>query len=133
MTSKIFKTNNGLKIVFCLTIFQFLISFNLILCEGCKDKKDLTYTSCYNDVITFNHNKWRAGHACTNLKGDVIVEFSLDEVETSKRLFYGLKENGRYYFDGEPVFKEFDYTVCCDCAADYNKKVDLNQGIYWFL
>ena len=48
-------------------------------------------------------------------KGEVIVEFSLDIGESSSRLFYGLKKNGRYYFEGEPVFKEIDYTQCVDC------------------
>jgi hypothetical protein len=101
---------------------QLLLTFDLILCEGCKGIKDLTDTSCFNDVITFNHEKWRAGHACTNSKGEVLVEFSLDVEYTSKRLFYGLKKNGRYFFDGEPVFKEIEYTQCQDCEADNQLK-----------
>ena len=31
-----------------------------------------------------------------------------------KRLFYGLKKNGRYYFPGEPVYKEINLTNCVD-------------------
>ena len=53
----------------------------------CKGIQLLTDTSCFNDVITFNHDKWRAGHASTNLKGDMIIEFSLNPSEGKKRLF----------------------------------------------
>ena len=69
---------------------------------------------CYNDVIKFDHDTWRAGHACTNNNGDMIVEFSLNPKYSSKRLFYGLKKNGRYYFPGEPVYKQIDNITCQD-------------------
>ena len=111
MAQKIFQTNKLSK----FSLFLLLILIDIIFCDGCQGKKDLTDTSCFNDVITFDHNKWRAGNACTNSKGEVIVEFSLDRGESSTRLFYGLKKNGRYYFEGEPVFKEIDYTQCADC------------------
>ena len=36
------------------------------------------------------------------------LNFLLDVV--SKRLFYGIKKNGRYFFPGEPVYREIDIT-----------------------
>ena len=66
----------------------------------------LTNKNCYNDVITFNDDKWRSGHAVTNKYGDLIVEFSLNPGESFKRLFYGLNKYGRYYFPGEKALKQ---------------------------
>ena len=91
---------------------------DIIFCEGCHNIINLLDKSCFNDVITFNHSYWRAGHACTNKKGEVIVEFSTDPGESKKRLFYGLNKRGRYYFPGEPVFKEIDDMQCQDCEND---------------
>ena len=92
----------------------FLLSINSIVCNDCKNEKSLLETKCYNDVIKFDHDTWRAGHACTNNNGDMIVEFSLNPQYSSKRLFYGLKKNGRYYFPGEPVYKQIDNITCQD-------------------
>ena len=42
-----------------------------------------------------------------NKNGDFILEFSVDE-ESGKRLFYGLKKNGRYFFPNENPTKEVE-------------------------
>ena len=90
----------------------------------CKGIQLLTDTSCFNDVITFNHDKWRAGHASTNLKGDMIIEFSLNPSKGKKRLFYGLKKNGRYYFPNEPVYKEISEMQCQSCSSSYRGRFE---------
>jgi hypothetical protein len=112
-----------------LIIFAIFLTLNPILCGVCDNIYDLSNTNCYNDVIKFDHDKFRAGHACTNNNGDMIVEFSLNPGESKKRLFYGLKKNGRYYFPGEPVYKQIDDIVCQNCdddkfSADYHYKLD---------
>ena len=93
--------NNSIRLVLSILIFQSLLY--LIFCRECKNIQDLTNTDCFNDVIKFDHDTWRAGHASTNKKGDMIIEFSLNPGDSKKRLFYGLKKNGRYYFPNEPV------------------------------
>ena len=110
-----FLSYNHQKILLFILIFHILLQINLISCDGCKNVHNITIKSCYNDVITFNHSKWRSGHACTNNNGDLIIEFSLNPGESSGRLFYGLNKNGRYYFPNEPVFKQIDYMTCQDC------------------
>ena len=72
-------------------------------------------TKCYNDLITFNHDTWRAGHPITNNKGELFIEFSTNPKESKKRLFYALNTKGRYYFPGEPVFKLIDDIKCQNC------------------
>ena len=107
--NKIFKNN------FILFFLLFCSLNTQTFSQACKNIIDLSNKNCFNDVITFNHSKWRAGHACTNKHGSVLVEFSLNPENSCKRLFYGLNKKGRYYFPGEPVFKEINTTNCVDC------------------
>ena len=99
-----------------IIISLFLFSFETVTSDKCFNATNLKNKTCYNDVITFNHDNWRAGHACNSKNGDLIVEFSLNPGESSKRLFYGLNKKGRYYFPNEPVFKEIGSMVCQDCS-----------------
>ena len=87
-----------------------MLQIDLISCGNCKNIHNLLDTTCYNDLIIFNDSNWRAGHACTNKDNVTIVEFSLNDEESDKRLFYGLKENGRYYFT--EGLKKIDSMVC---------------------
>ena len=122
MDNQIIQTNKTKKARWLFYLIQFILSFKLIFCEDykwCQNIINLSDKTCFNDVITFDHDKWRAGHACTNKEGNVIVEFSLNPGESEKRLFYGLNKKGRYYFPGEPVFREIKEINCVDC--DDNK------------
>ena len=122
---KIFLPNDFQIIKLFIFIFPFLLSNNLICCDGCEKNSDLTdKTNCFNDVITFDHKHWRAGHAATNKKGEVIVEFSPNEETSTSRLYYGLKKNGRYYFPGEPVYKQVDEMLCQDCTDNYRGRYE---------
>lgn len=98
-----------------LIIFLLYLIPNPIFSGACDNIYDLSNTNCYNDVIKFDHDKFRAGHSCTNNQKNVIVEFSLNPGESNLRLLYGLKENGRYYFQGEPVYIEINTKNCVDC------------------
>ena len=109
-------SNNIIKMRLFIFTLQLLLSIHLITCDGCHNINDLTNITCYNDVITFNDDKWRSGHAVTNKYGDLIVEFSLNPGESCKRLFYGLNKNGRYYFPGEKACKLIDSMNCQDCS-----------------
>jgi len=99
---------------FRILIYFFLFAFPItaIYCQNCKDIHDLSNKICFNDIITFDHDNWRSGHASINNNGDMIIEFSLEQLESDSRLFYGLKKNGRYYFPGEPVFREIKEMNC---------------------
>ena len=101
MDNQIIQTNKTKKARWLFYLIQFILSFKLIFCEDykwCQNIINLSDKTCFNDVITFDHDKWRAGHACTNKEGNVIVEFSLNPGESEKRLFYGLNKKGRYLF-----------------------------------
>ena len=119
------KINNLQKRIVLIYIAIFLFSINLIYCRECKNVTNLLDQNCFNDVITFNHSYWRSGHACATEKGEVIVEFSTNPGISKKRLFYGLNKEGRYYFPGEPVYKEIDDIKCEDCSNnDYRGRFE---------
>lgn len=50
-----------------------------------------------SEIIIFNSKKFRSGHFAFNSDGDMVIEYSIDK----DRLFYGLKANGKYYFNDE--------------------------------
>ena len=107
-------------------LIPFLLCINKILCLNCYNITDLLDTNCYNHIITFNNDIWRAGRASTNKNGEMIIEFSLNKKESSSRLFYGLKKNGRYYFPEEPYFKEIKDIQCvgCDPNSKYKGRLE---------
>ena len=110
-----FISKNLTKLSLLIFIFQIFLLINSTFCGVCKNVHELSNKTCYNDVITFNHSQFRSGHACTNKQGNMIVEFSVNDGEKNLRLFYGLNKKGRYYFPGEPVYKEIRISNCLDC------------------
>ena len=94
---------------FILNLILFLIQMrNLISVveDSCYTVTSFTNTDCFNDKIEF-HNKFRAGHFVTLQDGSLIIEYSSDGTNY-ERFFYGLKKNGRYYFENETAFRHFD-------------------------
>ena len=112
-------TTNLRKIRLFIFLYEILLLFDLTFCGNCKNVSSLKQTSCFNDVIIFNDNNWRAGHAATNKKNVTIVEFSLDNGENQSRLFYGLNQNGRHYFPDK--YKKIDSMICQDCGSSNYK------------
>ena len=87
---------------FLFVLLFVIIPINSICTKGMK----INDTSCFNDLIIIK-NYHRAGSFATNKKGDMIIEYSNDhEGLLNKRLFYGIKKNGRYFFPNEEAYKE---------------------------
>ena len=52
---------------------------------------------CANkNILIFNSSHYISGHSAFTSNGDMIIEYTYE----NKRLFYGLKKNGKNYFDG---------------------------------
>ena len=84
------KIQKHLFILFTIFLLNIQISFQIT--HPCKDNYVLNNKTCYNDVIIFDHDRFRAGHASTNKNGDTIFEFSVDSNPGAKRLFMVLKQ-----------------------------------------
>ena len=91
-------------------IIFLLLNISEIYCEEieCKNNSVITNTNCFNELKFFNGKNYRSGHFAMNKKGDLIIEFS--EENTRRRLFYGLKSDGGYYFSNEEATYELDIT-----------------------
>ena len=80
-------------ISFILFLFIFIINFSNSSSE------------ILNNIIVFNSTHYRAGSLAFNSNGDMVIEYSYNNL----RLFYGLKKNGKGYFkknDKEITIKE---------------------------
>ena len=116
------------KIVFFLIIF--LIKLILIGSNTCKTNPKVSNTDCFTDIIKFDGKNYRAGHAVANENGELFIEYSLD-ADSTERLFYGLKKNGRNYFPDDSFVKTlsiYDYGgVKCRYESN-NALVKFNDG-----
>ena len=74
----------GLKNIFFFQIFKELIFIQIYL-SICSNK----------NILIFNSSHYISGHAAFTSNGDMIIDYSYE----NKRLFYGLKKNGKNYFD----------------------------------
>ena len=104
-----------------------LLKLLKINCEDieCKKNHSLFYTKCFNNLLLFNNRKYRSGHFASNKNGDLIIEFS-GENNDNYRLFYGLKYDGRYYFENEQPTYEFQING----AKNSEQSADTYYGRY---
>ena len=89
--------------------FIFLIKITSSETNTCnsENNKQLSNTDCFTDIIKFDQDNYRAGHAIVTKNKELLIEFSLD-YNSSNRLFYGLKNNGRNYFPDDSFVKIVD-------------------------
>ena len=97
--SNLFLINN--KLYFVLFIWLNII---FPINTGCPKGIGISNENCFNDLIIIK-KYYKSGNFATNKKGDMIIEYSEAKTE-NKRLFYGIKKNGRYFFPGEEAYKE---------------------------
>ena len=86
-----------------LTIFLCFL-FITTCSEACNSGMSIIDSQCFNEILYLDQeNKYyRAGHFAMNTKGDMIIEYSYLQY----RLFYGLKNNGKLFF--QEVTKEIE-------------------------
>ena len=111
------KRFNNIKYTFLLYLILNLIKSSE---NACPNGVYLSDTSCFDNIITIKKN-FRAGQFATNLKGDMIAEYSNNDGNNLyKRLFFGLKKNGRGYFPDENSIKEKDVKYT-DTSTGYGR------------
>jgi len=111
-------------------LLLFFVKFISISSNTCKSKAKVSNTDCFTDIIKFDQNNYRAGHAITTKNGELLIEYSLD-ADSSERLFYGLKNNGRNYFTNDSFIKIIDVGNDEDVFNRYesmNRLVKINDG-----
>ena len=85
-------TKDGCKLIYC--------SEEQFISGDCSKNNTIIKTQWLNNIISFNNYRMKYGNLAVNSNGDMIFECSNDEAN-GKRLFYGLKKNGNFYFKNE--------------------------------
>lgn len=75
--------NKKIILIFYLTLFKIPIIYSIF------------------HYREFTSKPYRAGHLAFNSQGDMIIEYSYER----DRLFFGLKQNGRYFFENNGTEK----------------------------
>ena len=105
------------------------ILFDFFYCNDCNSGINLSNSVCFNGIIYFDHKNYRAGHFAENKNRDLIVEYSGDP-QTESRLFFGLKRDGRGFFN-DGYIREKDLTnPCCRYESRnlfVSKKTDIDK------
>ena len=94
------------KLNFLLFIIQIILKINYIKC-ACANGNAITDTNCFNNLIIIPYY-YRGGQFVTYKDGTMIIEYANDNsegVNPEDRLFYGLKKNGRNYFQDDNAQK----------------------------
>ena len=107
---------------FILPFLLITYIINFVHSSTCSKDQLITDKTCFNDVLRFNNQKYRAGHFVTYKNKDVIAEFSGDSVDSDRlhRIFYGLKANGRFYFENDsPTYEIEDIGKIDDARGRY--------------
>ena len=82
------------------------LSLNIVITgQTCTNGDQITDTDCFNNIIILQ-NYYRAGQFATDKEGNMIIEYSNDHSGVKQyRLLYGLKKNGRNYFENDNAHK----------------------------
>ena len=119
------------KIFILILLAILLLNSNCQFCS--KTQNSIDNKQCFNNIKMFDiENKhYRAGHSSINKNGDLVIEYSY----LQHRLFFGLKNNGEYFFPNEikEIEIESDGSIDANTIRRYesiNSFVSLVDDIY---
>ena len=92
-----------IQIAIAMLLFLKITSYDI---SSCSNGQSLTDDSCFNNLIQFEN--YRAGQFGEDKNGNLFLLYSGTQ-DPKKRLFYGIKDNGRSYF-AQNEKKEIDIT-----------------------
>ena len=118
---------------FYLILFLFLVSFKIITCQN--NYYSLSDGAIFNDILTFEN--YLVNNFAKNNNGDFVISFteyseSIDRYRTSSRKFYGLQNNGQYFFSDEDSFIR-EYSINIDEETynnDNNFNLDKSKNLF---
>ena len=98
--------NSTSKVNFLFFIIHIFLQIKSII-NQCSNGYCITSKDCFNNLIEIK-KYYRAAQFATNKEGNMIIEYSNDHSGMHQyRLFYGLKKNGRNYFENDNAHKIF--------------------------
>ena len=114
-----FLINSKLKIF--LFLLQFLLRINPSKSQ-CSNSLSIINTNCFNNIIKVE-NYYRGAQFTTFKDGNMIIEYGKDQDnQHDYRLFYGLKKNGRSYFENDNPHKEIQISTSYNSKGRYEAR-----------
>ena len=99
--------------------------------QECSDLYPLIGIECLKNKLIFEHKAYQAHNFAMNKKGDLVIEFTeyKEDELSSSRLFYGLTNQGRYFFSNETSYTyESNINIDNDDFWDYG----YNDEYYYY-
>ena len=90
-----------------LILFLFLSNIKTFYCQeyGCGEYfSSINNPYCFNNILIFDQKKFQANNFAMNKNGDLVVQFSEDNILSSSRLFYGLTKDGSFFFNNQSSY-----------------------------
>ena len=108
---------NVLLTYFYMHILLFLFSFQISNCQSKNYFSIVDEENTFTNVLKFEN--YQLNHFAKNNEGDFVVSFTeyTENIKSSSRKFYGLKNDGQYFFSDEESFER-------------ELKVNINEEIY---
>ena len=121
---KLGKIKTNIYIIF----FCFLVNLNIYKCDynSCKTNSNFNNNDCFNNIIKFEGNKYRAGRFETTSDGGLIIEYSEDSQPGKGRLFYRLTKDGRGYYDDDNPIREINMINVKDTKNEKNENIHVS-------
>ena len=81
----------------------------------CSGLFPFIYLDCFENALIFDHKDYQAHNFALNKNGDLVIEFTeyKEDEYSSSRLFYGLTNQGRYFFSNETSYTN-EYNIDID-------------------
>ena len=90
-----------------IILFLFLSNIKTFYCQeyGCGEYfSSINNPYCFNNILIFDQKKFQANNFAVNKNGDMVVQFSEDNVLSSSRLFYGFTKDGKHFFNNQSSY-----------------------------
>ena len=108
---------------YSISVLLFFIQMRITYNESCKIGNSINNAECFNNIIKFDDKRYRAGSFAKNKNGDIVIEYSA----YNSRLFYGLRNDGKYFFNDESSIKVID-----NIDDDMGAQIAMNLKIYLY-
>ena len=92
---KLFQLNIFIFMALFLSNFKDIHSTEISFCVISQNGYN---QPCMDNIIILDQAKYKVGNFAKNKNGDLIIEFYAEDEMYSKRLFYGMTKDGKYYF-----------------------------------
>ena len=100
---KMFQLNIFIFMALFLSNFKDIHSTEIGFCVNSQNGYN---QPCMDNIIILDQAKYKVGNFAKNKNGDLIIEFYAEDEMYSKRLFYGMTKDGRYYFpNNSPTYE----------------------------